>query len=77
MDAKRFSMESWFRTPTVTCRANMVHTRQSRPDSGIDVQMNVHKIFQEVPSLLGSSTVGRRNNFKGSEDYDLKVKARI
>ena len=34
--------------------ANMAHDRQSRPDSGRDVQVQALKLFQGVPSSLGS-----------------------
>jgi len=33
------------------CRANMAHTRQSRPDSGHCFQVKVLKTFQAVPSV--------------------------
>ena len=39
-------------------RANMAHMRQSRPDSGLGVQVKVLEAFQVVPSLLGSGTGG-------------------
>ena len=32
----------------------MAHVRQSRPDSGLDVQVKASKTFQVVPSLLKS-----------------------
>ena len=35
-------------------RANMAHTRQSRPDSGLGFQVKLVKPYQVVPSLLGS-----------------------
>jgi len=35
-------------------RANMAHTRQSRPDSGLDFQVKVLTTFRVVPSSLGS-----------------------
>ena len=34
-------------------RANMAHIRQSRPDSGLDVQVKVLKKFKAVSSQLG------------------------
>ena len=34
------------------CRANVVHIRQSRPDSGHDLQVELPKTFQVVPSLV-------------------------
>jgi hypothetical protein len=33
----------------------MAHIRQSRPDSGLGFQVKVLKIFQVVPSSLGSA----------------------
>ena len=36
------------------CRANMAHTRQSRPDYGLAFQVEVLLTFQDVPSSLGS-----------------------
>ena len=36
------------------CRANMAQTRQSRPDSGLDVQVKDIKTICVVPSSLGS-----------------------
>ena len=38
----------------VCCRANSAHVRQSRPDSGLGFQVKVFKLFQGVPSSLGS-----------------------
>jgi len=35
-------------------RADVAHTRQSRPDHGPDFQVKGRKTFQLVPSLLGS-----------------------
>ena len=35
-------------------RANMAHIRQSRPDSGLGVQVKVLETFQIVPSSLRS-----------------------
>jgi len=45
------------------CRANMAHARQSRPDSGVGVQVKGLETFQVVPSLLGSGTkvISKRN----------------
>jgi len=40
------------------CRANMAHTRQSRPHSGLGFQGKVVETFQVVPSSLGSGTTG-------------------
>jgi hypothetical protein len=39
------------RTVPNYCRANMI--RQSRPDSGLDLEVKVLKIFEGVPSSLG------------------------
>ena len=36
------------------CRANMAHIRQSRPGSGLGIQIKVHKAFNVVPFSLGS-----------------------
>ena len=37
--------------------ANMVHIRQSRPDSGLAFQAKVLETFYVVPSTLGSITL--------------------
>jgi len=36
------------------CRANVAHIRQSRPDAGLAFQVKFLKMFQCVPSSLGS-----------------------
>jgi len=36
------------------CRANVAHVRQSRPDPGLDFQVNVLETCCGVPSSLGS-----------------------
>jgi hypothetical protein len=38
----------------LSCRANMAHVRQSRPDSGLDVQALVLESIQVVPFSLES-----------------------
>ena len=38
------------------CRTNVVHILQSRPDSGLGLQVKVLKIVLVVPSSLGSGT---------------------
>jgi len=35
-------------------RANMAHTRQSRPEYGLGVKVNARNPFPSAPSLLGS-----------------------
>ena len=35
-------------------RANVAHIRQTRPDSGLDFQVEVLEHFQVVPSWLGN-----------------------
>ena len=40
-----------------SCRANVAHTRQSGPDSGLSFKVKVLKTFQVVPSSLGSGIV--------------------
>ena len=40
---------------TVKARANMAHIRQSRPDSGLGLQIKVRKTFKGVPSSLGTT----------------------
>ena len=40
------------------CRANVAHIKQSRPDSGLGVQVKVVKTFQVVPTSLGSGADG-------------------
>ena len=40
----------------VRCPANMAQIRQSRPDSGLDFQVEVLKTFCVVPSWPGSGT---------------------
>jgi len=48
------------------CRANMAHTRQSRPDSGFGFQDKVLKLFSGVPPWLGSgTTLARLSNRPG------------
>ena len=37
----------------IHCRANMAHTRQSRPDSGLSFQVNTFEIIRAVHSSLG------------------------
>ena len=45
----------------------MAHIRQSRPDSGLGVQVKVRKSFSIVSSLLGS---GQRKQSAGVEERD-------
>ena len=35
-----------------SCRANLTHIRQSRPDYDLGFQVKVHEIFEDVPSIL-------------------------
>ena len=42
---------------TLEARANMAHTRQSRPDSGLGLQVKVLKTREVVPSWLDSGTL--------------------
>ena len=46
-------------SPAGRCRANMAHTRQSRPYSGLNFKVNVLKTVQAIPFSLGS---GREEN---------------
>ena len=71
--ADRWTHEHWstFRRNTHrpsedSCRANMAHIRQSRPDSGLGlgVQCTVHKPIQGVASSLGR---------EGMQKYDKGV----
>ena len=45
------------RPPSTSCRANMAHTRQSRPDSGLRFQAKALKTFEGDPFLLGGGTL--------------------
>ena len=50
----------------------MAHIRQSRPDSGLELQAKVHKSFQVVPLLFRSRE--KKRNLKDLMDLYLRVK---
>ena len=61
------------------CRANMVHTRESRPDTGLGFQVQVLEPLQSFPFSLGSEAylslcwqmVSSLSSFKGpSAEWD-------
>ena len=58
---------------TARCRANMAHVPQSRPDYGLDFQVDVLQTFQSVPSSLASGTV----EVPRLTDLDLFVTGRL
>ena len=43
------------------CRANVAHTRQSRPDYGPGLKAKALKTFQVLPSSLGSGPKGKQH----------------
>ena len=43
------------------CRANMAHVNQSRPDSGLDFQVNVLDTCHGLASLLDSGSLAEAN----------------
>ena len=43
-----------FRVEDLGLRAALEQSRQSRPDTGLGLQVRVDKTFEVVPSLLGS-----------------------
>ena len=45
--------------PELRCRANMAQIRQSRPNSGLGVEVKVLRTFYGVSSSLGSGLVAR------------------
>ena len=53
---------------TGRCRATVAHARQSRPDSGLRFQAQVHKTFQDVPSsrFWRSRTALRRTSWRST-----------
>ena len=46
---------------SVCCRANLANIRESRPDYGLVLQVKVLKIFQVVPSPIGSGLTFMRD----------------
>ena len=42
----------------VRCRANMAHIRQTRPDSGLDFQLQVLETFQAIPPHVEAGCSG-------------------
>jgi len=51
--------------PVHRFRANMVHVRQSRPDSGRGFEITVLKTYQAVPALLASGAANEEQSGLG------------
>ena len=54
----------------------MAHTRQLRPDSGIGFQVNVLKVFEGVPSSLGSGNPEMLYPHPGNQNSQPETRGR-
>jgi hypothetical protein len=60
-----------------SCRANMAHTRQSRPDSGLVFTLNAVTTFSVVPSSLGKMGNHVSHGEFGGEFEQLLLRANM